>query len=273
MNITPIPSNVVARLTVPCSGLDRPQQQHTIFITRSGNVNIPDHENSEAENIATALGQKHLNTCEYWWNVPGKLMKSLTSTQKNTAPDVTEWSLETVNAWTTAAVWTTLSGMLGERCHERNDPKLALAYIQAYQRNHGMPEDPATHLTLLAAPWTRESGWRRTRATTPAELDELLKTGIPSDLASSIAALDITPSTLHIALGYLHTFSLPQNLIPQLAAVVEPERIPEIVSQLTKETADYLPWRVRMMWATSRTEDIPTEKIVDYLLSPAPPEQ
>lgn len=237
---TPRPAHVVAELVVGCADLDGTQVAHRVWITRTGAVLTPDHASSE-EDVLTALGGHLTHPCAYWLAVP-RLTQDTAGTPL-TPPARDTWTFtDTDPLWTQKATWAALTGLLGTPTFTMLDPTLALTHIRAFlaQRAAVLPEDTASHLGYLQAPWTRAGGYRRTRPTTAAELAALLAAGIPVTRVASAAALGATPIEAVRALTALTRLGLPADTLINLLYALPPDRAADLAERLSQDTAAVL---------------------------------
>lgn len=260
-----IPATVSAELSVQCGGLDRAYSPHRIWIHRDGNVTTPDHSvslDTDAEQVAYILQNHPEHTCGYWRFIPQMVKESKTIH----LPNVETWHFVECDLWTVKATWTAVSGLLGLGVHTGIDPISVLEYVKVYQSHGKIPSEPLTHLEYLLTPWIREGGHRRSRATTPEELNSLLVAGIPVDRAASAAALDIDGVTAKEVVKHLNQFGLPPDTILQLSYALPPRQIPSLLDHLDLEKGKHITARLSALSVALKENPTSVDDVTSFLL-------
>lgn len=263
--MTSLPSNISVELSVDCQPIGEPMQKHRVWITRRGEVFTPDHHNT-SEDVMTALGGTLSNTCSYWKAIPLLLGSNNSSSPQLITPDIENLKITSSPFWTTKVCWTMLSGLMGSAVYIQINPEIALGHLKIFKKyTHEMnTESLVNDLHYLQSPSSRTGGFRRNRVTTPEELDDLIKSGLPINRVSSAATLDITAEQSKQSVDILKSFRLPSDLLINIAYSLPGERIPNFMRRLTQESADGLPNLLTELGKTA--ERITDDQIEDFLL-------
>lgn len=205
-----------------------------MWISRDGTVDTPDHDHIH-DSVITALGGQLNHPCAYWASAGRATLPQLPSSA--TPPGLLNWTVDLVaTSWTSRSVWTAVGAIAGDLTFSTIDPKACLEFAQVFTRHGQMPAQFPEHAQQLLAPATRPAGFRRTRATTAAELDDLLAAGISGNLAAGAAALDFDADTLARGLTQLARLSMPPATLLILAGVLPPAETVDLLCALDRES-------------------------------------
>lgn len=234
-----LPITVSAQFTVTCKELDTEPARHRILVHRDGKVSCPDHT-SPVEAVMKALGGNINNTCSYWQAVgdavpftPGNAL-----TDQAGPPEMMSWQYDgIVTTWTNQARTTAIAAILGRTYQGSLDPEKALPLQQTFIKNDQLSSDSRNLISQLITPQERPSGYRRPRATTPEELNDLLSLGFGARTAVDLACLDFDKTAAKKALKEVSRLRLPADMIPHLGQVFTPTQTVQILSHLDRATA------------------------------------
>lgn len=237
-------ATIAAEITGECAGPGRETLRHRIWIHRDGSITAPDHvHDSDAEQVAKALGDDEINLCQYWlrFNDPeGRKGKSATGTPHRTLPG---WEMTYESFWTPKAQWTALAGILNYIAFSPINPGWALSYTQTYLEKAGhLPNKPSDHMANLATPWARQQGgYRRLHPVLASELGALLDAGVATDHASLFAILDIEPQIASAAITQLKQWGHPGDLFIRLCYALPPADALATLQEMSAERGKRLP--------------------------------
>lgn len=259
--MTPRPSTVAAELTVPCVDLGSGPDTHLVWIHRNGTVTTPTHQDSPEQQVADVLGDQTWTTCRYWHAASGK------HTAMPPVPSGREsWAFTHVDLWTKNAIWTALTGIIGERVTNVTDPVHALSVMQAYLAHGVEPSDPITTVVMLADPRLDGRGWRRSQPATAVEVLSLLQCGVPTNSVPSAISLDVPADIADLVLRQIRKARLPEELLFGLAYAVPPSRLPDLVQGKTPDEMRALAHRVGTLRERFANGDALTEPEVEMFL-------
>jgi len=237
-------ATVAAEIMGECSGPGRETLRHRIWIHRDGSTTAPDHiHDSDAEQVAKALGDDEINFCQYWLRFnesDGRSGKFATGIPHRTLPG---WEMTYESFWTPKAQWTALAGILNYIAFSPINPGWALGYTQTYLEKSGrLPNKPSDHMANLATPWARQQGgYRRLRPVLASELGALLDAGVAADHASLFAILDIEAHIAHSATTQLKKWGHPADLFIRLCYALPPTEALATLQEMSEERGRRLP--------------------------------
>lgn len=229
------PADVAAELLLPCAHAGGDEETHRVWVLRDGGISTPDHF-SEQEEVIAGLGGLNTHPCAYWQAVPLLLKGGSThqgAVSRIPTPDQSRWQFASDTAWTPKAQWSAVTGVLGIVTFSLLHPPTVLAHAQAYRESGGLPDDPVAHIGQLESPWTRQVGYRRTRATTPEEVRGMLSAGVHFSRVAALAALDVTAAQAAEGLESLARLGLPADVLVNLATALPAERAISLLGRLT----------------------------------------
>lgn len=231
--VTGAPAHVSAQLSVRCVTPDGSHRRHRIWIARDGSVSTPDHDDPN-DSVITALGGKLTHPCSYWTAAGQATVPALPAGA--TPPGMKDWQFDgLVTSWTSRSVWTAVSAIAADLTFTSLDPVACLAFAQVFTRHGGeLPNRFPEHVQQLLTPSNRPAGFRRTRATTAAELEALLDAGMPPHNAASAAALDFDAATIRQALHETARLNAPPDFILLVGSVLRPTETVELMSRLDR---------------------------------------
>jgi hypothetical protein len=239
-----IPATVAGEIRAECEGPGRNALHHRVWIHRDGSVSAPDHhEDTDAEQVAKALGDQQVNFCHHWLRLNDSAGRSGKFSHGEPHISLATWDFSYESFWTPKSQWTALAGILNSVSFQPMNPKMALAYAQAYTSVKGkLPSRASDHLAWLATPWARQQGGhRRCRATSAAELASLLSVGVPLDEAAAFAALDIDSDIAQEAIQTLRQWSQPPDLFVRLCYALPPQEALDVLVRLPEHRGKRLP--------------------------------
>lgn len=239
-----IPATVTAEITGECEGPGRTGLRHRVWIHRDGSITAPDHlSDTDAEQVAKALGDQQANLCHHWLRLNDSAGPRAKTTNGEPHQSLLTWQMPYETFWTPKAQWAALAGILNSITFQPMSPKAALAHAQAYVGAAGrLPSRASDHLVWLSTPWNRQQGgYRRRRATTPAELTALLAAGVPLDDAAIFAVLDIEADTAQQAIRRLRDWGQPPDLFVRLCYALPPTEAQTLIKVLPDDRGHRLP--------------------------------
>lgn len=248
-------ATVAAEIVGDCEGPGRTGVRHRIWIHRDGSVTAVDHSgDSNAEQVARALGDSEANFCQHWLAVAETLpaKKKFSGVPHRT---LLTWTMPYESFWTPKAQWSALAGVLNSATLTPLNPRLALEYCQTYVAKAGrLPSATTEHFANLSTPWARQQGgYRRTSPITAAALGALLDAGVPVEHASVFALLDIDDAVARRAIDILRKWGHPADLMVRLCYALpgaealhvlegmspdRGKRLPSLLSELQERLAD-----------------------------------
>ncbi len=239
-NLGNLSVTVSVQFTVGCREIDTDSlAQHRILVHRNGVVTCPDHVSS-AEAVMEALGGRVDTTCSYWQAVGDSrpFPSDYLLPPPMSPPELLTWRFDNVvTSWTNQARTTAVAAILGRTYGGSLDPEKVLPLQKVFIKNNQLASDSKTLITQLLTPQERASGYRRSRATTPEELNELLMLGLRPRTAVDLACLDFDGVTVRKALKEISRLRIPADMITHLGQVFTPTKTSEILTKLDKETA------------------------------------
>jgi len=262
--MTSLQSNIAVEIFVDCEPINELSQRHRIWITRTGEVLIPDH-NSSPENVWVALGGALPHTCAYWKTIPSCL-ESKGDKISLKVPNMENWVITEKPFWTSKVCWVIISGILGTAVYNQLEPAIALSHAKVFQKYNyiGNNQSLVNELDYLQFPAHRNGGFRRNRVTTPEELENLIKSGLPINRVATAAALDLNVEQISKAIEVFKEFRLPLDLIINIGYSISGERIEAFVMNLNLEKANSLANRLSNL--SDKASEITDDEIEDFLL-------
>lgn len=239
-----LPATVSAQVTGECEGPGRAGLRHRVWIHRDGRITAPDHlADTDAEQVAKALGDQQANFCHHWLRLNDSAGPNVKAMNGETHPSLLTWEMTHETFWTPKAQWAALAGILNSFTFQAMNPQTALMHAQAYVGSAGrLPSRASDHLVWLATPWHRQQGgYRRCRATTPAELTALLAAGVPLDDAATFAVLDVEAATAQQAIRRLRDWGQPADLFVRLCYALPPAEAQTMIKALPDDRGRRLP--------------------------------
>lgn len=203
-----LPATLAAELTVPCDDIDDGIRPHLVWIHRDGTVTTPTHHSSDAQQVATLLGDIDSTACTYWTTSAQRRHAA-----KNIPAGREQWRFTHIEMWTPPSMRTAITAITGHIPLESVDPVATLGYMQAFLNHHVEPHDIIDTITRLQHPDRSIVGWRRCAAATPEEVDALLDAGVHVDRLSSAIALDIQPRDAAVIRERLQHAGAPDDLL------------------------------------------------------------
>lgn len=236
-------ATVAAEIVGDCEGPGRTGIRHRIWIHRDGSVTAIDHSgDSNAEQVARALGDSEANFCQHWLALaePTSAKRKFSGRPHRT---LLNWTMAYESFWTPKAQWTALAGILNSATLTPINPRLALEYCQTYVAKAGrLPSAPTEHFANLSTPWARQQGgFRRNSAVSAAELGALLDAGVPVEHASVFALLAIDAAVAHRAIDILRRWGHPADLMVRLCYALPSVEALHVLEEIGAERGRRLP--------------------------------
>lgn len=259
------PPPLVNELVMECLDRNNFVALHRVWIARDGTITLPDHTNGyDHENVISALGGQPDTPCSHW---------SITRKTRNNPenrealnfppPNIMSWTYTHEQQWTQRSMWTANSALLGQLEFRNLPPVTALTNAQALLNAAAISNETlADALFLLANPWERDQGWRRTKPVPTATVLAYLNAGVSPELVPDVAALDVPPSIARTLIAQFSQYGLPQTALVAAASILPVADLAALGTQLTSDVARNLPLRLHRL-AKEPPERVTREQIED----------
>jgi hypothetical protein len=217
-----LPAPVSGELRTACVDADNIPVTHRVWVLRDGTVRVPDHATSE-DAVLAALGGRLVHPCAYWSGT-GSMNPSAGAAvpdPQDFPPELASWTLVPgPSPWTSRAMWTVTSALVGRPTFTVIDPMEGVALTQAFASAGVRPANLETHLELLRVPAQRAAGFRRERPTGSVEVAAYLSAGVPAHLVSAAAALDFSANQARRGVQEAARLRVPFDVVIRVADAV-----------------------------------------------------